>query len=120
MAWEWVRLLPTAEREAIAETVADRNAGTSGILSRTDNAINDWLVVESSPPIGDRLTCSTRRTPALMAIYRLLGEIGDVSNPAPLIDAMEGLSFEGAKINGNRPTRTCCVAGHSPSSVFEL
>ena len=87
---------------AIFGPVADKMQGqASGILyhyTAPDNAINDWLVEQIKSRYGEPpdLFDADGMNAALMAIYSLAETGGDTSSAA-LIDAMEGLSFEGPK-----------------------
>ena len=87
---------------AIFGPVADKMQGqASGILyhyTAPDNAINDWLVEQIKARYGEPpdLFDADGMNAALMAIYSLAESGGDTSSAA-LIDAMEGLSFEGPK-----------------------
>jgi branched-chain amino acid transport system substrate-binding protein len=87
---------------AVFSPVADKMIGqVSGILyhySAPDNPINDWLVAETKARYGEPpdLFDADGMNAAIMAVEAIKATGGDVSTDA-LLDAMEGMEFEGPK-----------------------
>lgn len=89
---------------AIFTPVADKMTGqVSGILyhyTAPDNPINDWLVEQVKDRYGEPpdLFDADGMNAALLAVEALAATGGDTSSEA-LIEAMEGIEFEGPKGN---------------------